>query len=105
MCESTLYVSASPLQLLYLLFMIRRRPRSTLFPYTTLFRSGDDHVERLLPENLQGFDTVGRGGDSASAPCQRARNGFANGRGVVDHQDGEVGGLQHAGLTPLCRSN
>src|SRR3712207_7233059 len=24
--------------------MIRRPPRSTLFPYTTLFRSGDDHV-------------------------------------------------------------
>src|SRR3712207_7229910 len=24
--------------------MIRRPPRSTLFPYTTLFRSGDDHL-------------------------------------------------------------
>src|SRR3712207_9250738 len=24
--------------------MIRRPPRSTLFPYTTLFRSGDDHI-------------------------------------------------------------
>src|SRR2546430_8462108 len=24
--------------------MIRRPPRSTLFPYTTLFRSADDHV-------------------------------------------------------------
>src|SRR3989442_11140342 len=24
--------------------MIRRPPRSTLFPYTTLFRSDDDHV-------------------------------------------------------------
>src|SRR3712207_8699437 len=27
--------------------MIRRPPRSTLFPYTTLFRSGDAHVLRL----------------------------------------------------------
>src|SRR5687768_17960987 len=27
--------------------MIRRPPRSTLFPYTTLFRSVDDVVERL----------------------------------------------------------
>src|SRR3712207_6902968 len=26
--------------------MIRRPPRSTLFPYTTLFRSGDVHRER-----------------------------------------------------------
>src|SRR3712207_8149760 len=25
--------------------MIRRPPRSTLFPYTTLFRSGEQHVE------------------------------------------------------------
>src|SRR3712207_8555072 len=28
--------------------MIRRPPRSTLFPYTTLFRSGPDGVQRLL---------------------------------------------------------
>src|SRR3712207_8741204 len=27
--------------------MIRRPPRSTLFPYTTLFRSQPDHSERL----------------------------------------------------------
>src|SRR3712207_9490818 len=33
--------------------MIRRPPRSTLFPYTTLFRSGDDRVggeQRGQPE-------------------------------------------------------
>src|SRR3712207_6985703 len=30
--------------------MIRRPPRSTLFPYTTLFRSlGQPHVQRRLP--------------------------------------------------------
>src|SRR2546427_8260577 len=28
--------------------MIRRPPRSTLFPYTTLFRSGADHAGRSL---------------------------------------------------------
>src|SRR2546430_6769178 len=38
--------------------MIRRPPRSTLFPYTTLFRSGWDH--RLRPVR-QGSDD-GRGG-------------------------------------------
>src|SRR5258708_14969211 len=27
--------------------MIRRPPRSTLFPYTTLFRSDDSHRERV----------------------------------------------------------
>src|SRR3712207_6934016 len=29
--------------------MIRRPPRSTLFPYTTLFRSGGPHGARGLP--------------------------------------------------------
>src|SRR2546422_1813529 len=29
--------------------MIRRPPRSTLFPYTTLFRSGNAHDERPRP--------------------------------------------------------
>src|SRR3712207_7985657 len=28
--------------------MIRRPPRSTLFPYTTLFRSVEDEIERSL---------------------------------------------------------
>src|SRR2546430_15732617 len=30
--------------------MIRRPPRSTLFPYTTLFRSLDEVAETILPE-------------------------------------------------------
>src|SRR2546430_7826846 len=29
--------------------MIRRPPRSTLFPYTTLFRSGGQHARRVHP--------------------------------------------------------
>src|SRR5690348_17468747 len=32
--------------------MIRRPPRSTLFPYTTLFRSGLKHVARALEPTL-----------------------------------------------------
>src|SRR3712207_7339897 len=31
--------------------MIRRPPRSTLFPYTTLFRSGDDWISRRVAAN------------------------------------------------------
>src|SRR5258708_29161632 len=34
--------------------MIRRPPRSTLFPYTTLFRSGDQRDGRLGPRDLSG---------------------------------------------------
>src|SRR3989441_11718852 len=42
--------------------MIRRPPRSTLFPYTTLFRSLDDlaRVERLVPEVVR--QVLERGG-------------------------------------------
>src|SRR2546426_4017046 len=42
--------------------MIRRPPRSTLFPYTTLFRSRDDrfHVERGLPPARPGEARAGR---------------------------------------------
>src|SRR3712207_8086794 len=46
--------------------MIRRPPRSTLFPYTTLFRSPDTPVEtvlRLLREHeLPGLPVVNDGG-------------------------------------------
>src|SRR5437899_6838744 len=34
--------------------MIRRPPRSTLFPYTTLFRSGD-HPPRTALNTIQGY--------------------------------------------------
>src|SRR3712207_6989190 len=37
--------------------MIRRPPRSTLFPYTTLFRSGVD-VEERVERVVQGRDPV-----------------------------------------------
>src|SRR5690242_21164644 len=40
--------------------MIRRPPRSTLFPYTTLFRSEVEHVERALHRRLGAvLDVVG----------------------------------------------
>src|SRR2546430_4259027 len=38
--------------------MIRRPPRSTLFPYTTLFRSGRSHAILLRLEGL-GFNGTG----------------------------------------------
>src|SRR3712207_8391888 len=46
--------------------MIRRPPRSTLFPYTTLFRSGlqgvaDDRVVDLLGRHAHGFERAARG--------------------------------------------
>src|SRR5256885_11188576 len=49
--------------------MIRRPPRSTLFPYTTLFRS-QLRVERLGPAGGLGRD-VCVAGAHADAQCQR----------------------------------
>src|SRR5688572_32544470 len=51
--------------LLFFFLMIRRPPRSTLFPYTTLFRSGTDKVDRrrmldqLSKLNAMSFDEIG----------------------------------------------
>src|SRR5256885_12498023 len=55
--------------------MIRRPPRSTLFPYTTLFRSLDRHRELAL---IEGF----RAGDAA-------RNDLAR-LGDIALQGGEI---------------
>src|SRR2546430_15361358 len=44
--------------------MIRRPPRSTLFPYTTLFRSFFEESERIIPETvarLAAYDVDGIG--------------------------------------------
>src|SRR3712207_7882764 len=35
--------------MMFFFLMIRRPPRSTLFPYTTLFRSSHMHMQRLWP--------------------------------------------------------
>src|SRR2546427_4207229 len=50
--------------------MIRRPPRSTLFPYTTLFRSGGQLVG-ALQQRLAGLHEAHRGGSlgGRSLPC------------------------------------
>src|SRR2546427_6843683 len=53
--------------------MIRRPPRSTLFPYTTLFRSGWKEWSRDRGRSAR-TDRARRGGGSVSrAPARRAR--------------------------------
>src|SRR2546427_3195553 len=56
--------------------MIRRPPRSTLFPYTTLFRSG--HDERQLGREAE-VEDLARAGDGVAAE--------------VDHRD-DVGAVR-----------
>src|SRR5256885_4564386 len=48
---------------LFFFLMIRRPPRSTLFPYTTLFRSGVDHL------GLQGVISLAF--DDACSSCHQ----------------------------------
>src|SRR3712207_7818198 len=45
--------------------MIRRPPRSTLFPYTTLFRSDTVSPERSLRRNQIAADSVKREGNAS----------------------------------------
>src|SRR2546427_9386086 len=48
--------------------MIRRPPRSTLFPYTTLFRSRKTH-----PESIQDYRGLGKGTPSPPLSAARVR--------------------------------
>src|SRR6202162_6528792 len=67
MCLRRLFNSVQIISLLFFL-MIRRPPRSTLFPYTTLFRSGEAEVveDRGFRPNLQGLAVAGEGLDRKS---------------------------------------
>src|SRR3712207_6900741 len=38
--------------------MIRRPPRSTLFPYTTLFRSYEPFIDEFIPERIDEIETA-----------------------------------------------
>src|SRR2546425_5997256 len=60
--------------------MIRRPPRSTLFPYTTLFRSRHlglprpDRARRTRGRSVDGAAPVARGGTGRVGPSRRARS-------------------------------
>src|SRR5438270_7055563 len=61
--------------------MIRRPPRSTLFPYTTLFRSGAiGGVERELPRDHVSFDDLIQCGDAAVVHVRRGQFDIAQRR-------------------------
>src|SRR3712207_9286930 len=71
--------------------MIRRPPRSTLFPYTTLFRSVGQQVRRLV--QLRHLVTAEERRRRAVLPVEDAR--------VTDHCDDGVG---RRGADPVVRS-
>src|SRR5438552_14872315 len=51
--------------LLFFFLMIRHPPRSTLFPYTTLFRSGD-LKQRPVPRRARGVDQLAHHGEGTA---------------------------------------
>src|SRR5688572_31367800 len=72
MCFSLLHVS-----LLFFFLMIRRPPRSTLFPYTTLFRSRQRALSRRRGRPARGAAAeprAARGAHCAFARAGRARS-------------------------------
>src|SRR2546430_17099171 len=56
--------------------MIRRPPRSTLFPYTTLFRSPSMRIIETLDEGGQHMHVVAQARDLAGQPPQRLADIF-----------------------------
>src|SRR5947207_10251124 len=53
--RSLSYSRRSPILSFFFFLMIRRPPRSTLFPYTTLFRSRDGVAQEAVPAMLGGL--------------------------------------------------
>src|SRR5437762_7216259 len=64
--------------------MLRRPPRSTLFPYTTLFRSGALHRREIQPHDGRAVPRPARG--SRAGP--QTTLAVAAGYGVVAVRDG-----------------
>src|SRR4051794_41539451 len=56
----------------FFFLMIRRPPRSTLFPYTTLFRSGGTSARR---HGVPGFPRDNAGAPRRTPPAREARRG------------------------------
>src|SRR3712207_9528526 len=78
--------------------MIRRPPRSTLFPYTTLFRSEDIRIRRLIQKTLgdAGISKIDieRNANQVGVTIHTAKPGIVIGRGggvARRHQGGAQG--------------
>src|SRR5690554_7053217 len=68
--------------------MIRRPPRSTLFPYTTLFRSAAGHLELdlgLVDVGDDVLDLLGYPGDGVAFMIGEEQQ-YLHGLATIDHQ-------------------
>src|SRR5256885_12532920 len=81
--------------------MIRRPPRSTLFPYTTLFRSGDDVEEWDDLVDVPFDDTPGS--SFADALLLRMAGDRLANYGVADQRSEEHTSELHSPCNIVCR--
>src|SRR5438445_2825577 len=63
--------------------MIRRPPRSTLFPYTTLFRSEGRLLRMAARQRSPGGGAAGRTGEKTARPCRGGVAGTRCAAGAV----------------------
>src|SRR2546422_7962756 len=94
--------------------MIRRPPRSTLFPYTTLFRSCHEQNRRLEEPTVLRNCTTDEGGPleptcrsrtQTTFRCRDLRSGDVNGEGKCPIQLGQVTSRKRTAREPpfSCR--
>src|SRR2546430_9191864 len=93
--------------------MIRRPPRSTLFPYTTLFRSVEDHGAGAVDAAAHGVEGDDVGAvraldddvvDAASvAAVPHRHHGAADADEVDDVELAQVAGRVERGIAPIVR--
>src|SRR5258705_3443214 len=75
--------------------MIRRPPRSTLFPYTTLFRSGQ--IQRTIVEN----NNRKWSGDHCATATEISGGVFFSNRKRSEEHTSELQSLKHLVCRPL----
>src|SRR3712207_8970560 len=68
--------------------MIRRPPRSTLFPYTTLFRSAGGGIDNRATLLLSDTFVVNNGAEPSQFPVGPSGGGIYNDGGTVVVDDG-----------------
>src|SRR5688572_33387242 len=77
---------------MFFFLMIRRPPRSTLFPYTTLFRS---------TKSLH----AGRTAQSGVLAARLAKSGFTASHDVLEHKAGFMQSHSHSGRPAVTRGD
>src|SRR3712207_7140055 len=93
MCGSVVKEGGDPQSQLFCFLMIRRPPRSTLFPYTTLFRS-EDH--RVVPGGRRGCEA-----EPEELSCSRRQGDGAPAGGRSEEHTSELQPRQYLGCRLL----